>query len=62
MSGFIERADRNQATLFPESLDDYVHQESALRVMDVFVDVFDLGDSASRRKRQRRDGLVVTRR
>ena len=38
MSGFIVGADRNQATLFPESLDDYVGEESAVRVIDFFVD------------------------
>jgi transposase len=43
MSGFIKGADRNQATLFPESLDDYVAEESAVRVIDVFVDELDLG-------------------
>jgi transposase len=43
MSGFIKGADRSQATLFPESLDDYVHEESPVRVIDVFVDELDLG-------------------
>jgi transposase len=43
MSGFIKGADRKQATLFPESLDDYVHEESPVRVIDVFVDELDLG-------------------
>ena len=42
MSGFIVGADRNQATLFPETLDDYVAEESATRVIDVFVDEVDL--------------------
>jgi transposase len=42
MSGFIVGADRNQATLFPESLDDYVTEENAVRVIDVFVDELDL--------------------
>ena len=42
MSGFIKGADRNQATLFPESLDDYVTEENAVRVIDVFVDELDL--------------------
>ena len=42
MSGYIKGADRNQATLFPESLDDYVTEESAVRVIDVFVDELDL--------------------
>ena len=43
MSGFIVGADRSQTTLFPESLDDYVAEESAVRVIDVFVDELDLG-------------------
>jgi transposase len=42
MSGFIEGEDRNQATLFPERIDDYISQESAVRVIDVFVDELDL--------------------
>ena len=42
MSGFIEGEDRNQATLFPERLDDYVAEESAVRVIDVFIDDLDL--------------------
>jgi len=42
MSGFIKGADRNQTTMFPESLDDYVAEESAVRVIDVFVDELDL--------------------
>lgn len=42
MSGFIVGADRNQSTLFPERLDDYVAEEGAVRVIDVFVDELDL--------------------
>jgi transposase len=42
MSGFIVGADRSQTTLFPEALDDYVAEESAVRVIDVFVDELDL--------------------
>ncbi len=34
MSGFIEGEDRNQATLFPERLDDYVAEDSSVRVID----------------------------
>ena len=36
MSGFIEGEDRHQATLFPESLDEYIAEDSAVRVIDVF--------------------------
>jgi len=38
MSGFIEGEDRTQATLFPERIDDYVAEDSPVRVVDVFID------------------------
>ena len=42
MSGFIQGEDRSQATLFPERLDDYVAEDSAVSVIDVFIDELDL--------------------
>ncbi len=42
MTGFIQGENRSQATLFPERLDDYVPEESAVRVIDVFIDELDL--------------------
>ena len=42
MSGFIQGEDRGQATLFPERLDDYIAEESPVRVVDVFIDELDL--------------------
>ena len=42
MSGFIEGEDRHQATLFPERLDDYVGEDSSVRVIDVFIDELDI--------------------
>jgi len=42
MSGFIEGTDRHQATVFPERLDDYVAEDSSVRVIDVFIDDLDL--------------------
>jgi len=42
MSGFIEGEDRNQATLFPERLDDYVAEDHPVRVIDVFIDDLDV--------------------
>jgi len=39
---FIEGEDRNQSTLFPECLDDYISEENPVRVIDVFVDELDL--------------------
>ena len=42
MSGFIEGENRQQATLFPERLDDYVTDENSVRVVDYFIDSLDL--------------------
>jgi len=42
MSGYIQGDDRNQATLFPESLDDYVGEHDPVRVIDVFVADLDI--------------------
>ncbi|MBT5218818.1 MAG: IS1182 family transposase [Woeseia sp.] len=42
MSGFIEGQDRTQATLFPERIDDYVAEDSSVRVVDVFIDDLDI--------------------
>ena len=42
MNGFIQGEDRSQATLFPERLDDYIAEDSAVRVIDVFLDDLDL--------------------
>ena len=41
MSGFIEGEDRNQTTLFPERLDDYVAEDNPVRVIDLFIDDLD---------------------
>jgi len=43
MKRFVEGESRNQSTLFPESLDDYVGEDNPVRVIDVFVDELDLG-------------------
>jgi transposase len=38
MTDFIQGENRNQATLFPERLDDYIAEESDVRFIDYFVD------------------------
>jgi len=38
----IQGQDRNQITLFPEALDDYVGEENPVRFLDAFVDGLDL--------------------
>ena len=43
MKRFIEGTDRGQGTLFPECLEDWIDEDNAVRVIDVFVDELDLG-------------------
>ena len=42
MKRFIESQDRRQATLLPDSLEDYVTDDNPVRVIDVFIDELDL--------------------
>jgi transposase len=42
MKRFVQGADRTQALLLPEQLDDYVTENNPVRVIDVFVDELDL--------------------
>jgi transposase len=42
MSGFIRGEARTQATLLPEILDDYITEDNAVRVIDVFIDGINL--------------------
>ena len=41
---FVVGQDRNQSTLFPELLDDYIGGDNPVRAIDVFVDELRLGD------------------
>lgn len=43
MKRFVEGIDRDQATLLPECLEDWVDEGNPVRVIDVFVDELDLG-------------------
>jgi transposase len=42
MAGFIEGISRDQTTLFPERLDDWIGEDHLVRVVDLFVDQLDL--------------------
>jgi len=42
MSRFIEGTDRNQTTLLPECLDDYIAEDNPVRAVDAFVEELDL--------------------
>lgn len=39
---YIEGQDRNQITLFPESIDDYINDESIVRMIDEYVEQLDM--------------------
>ena len=41
---FVVGQDRNQNTLFPALLDDYIGDDNPVRAIDVFVDELRLGD------------------
>jgi transposase len=42
MKRFIESEDRQQTTLLPDSLEDYVTDDNPVRVIDAFIDERDL--------------------
>ena len=44
MRRFIEGTDRDQATGFPECLEDWICEDNPVRVIEVFVDPLDLAD------------------
>ena len=48
MRRFVEGLDREQATLFPECLGDWIEEGNPVRVIDAFVDKLDLSRLALR--------------
>ena len=42
MAGFVQGVDREQVTLFPAGLDEYVAEDNPVRAVDAFVDGLDL--------------------
>ncbi|GAA4223849.1 transposase [Sagittula marina] len=42
MSGYIEGVDREQTTLFPDRLQDWICDDHPVRVIDAFVDALDV--------------------
>ena len=57
MKRFIEGVERTQSTLFPDRLEDWIGEDNAVRVVDVFVDEFDLGGLGFGRVQPRSTGL-----
>ena len=42
MSRFVEGQDRQQVTLLPECLDDFIAEDNMVRIVDVFIEELDL--------------------
>ena len=42
MAGFVQGVDREQVTLFPARLDEYMAEDNPVRAVDAFVDALDL--------------------
>jgi transposase len=56
MKRFIEGVDRDQSTLFPACLEDWIGEDNPVRVIDVFVDELDLGGLGFERVEPRETG------
>ena len=44
MKRFVSGVDREQSTLLPECLDDFIDESNPVRVIDAFVDALDLAE------------------
>lgn len=44
MKRFVAGVDREQSTLLPECLDDFIDESNPVRVIDAFVDALDLAE------------------
>jgi transposase len=44
MKRFVDGVDRSQGLLLPDRLEDYVHEDNPVRVVDAFVEALDLGE------------------
>jgi len=56
MGRYIDGDDRAQGVLFPERLDDWVEEDNAVRVVDVFIDALDLAALGFERARPAETG------
>ncbi len=63
MAGFIEGVARDQTTLFPARLEDWIGEDDLVRVVDLFVEEIDLpGLGFARVAPARPDGRGIIRR
>ena len=54
--GYILGKDRDQMTLLPESLNDYVNENNPVRVIDAFVESVDLAEAGFRNTTPAKEG------
>jgi transposase len=47
MSRFIEGQDRQQVTLLPECLDDFIAEDNTVRIVDAFINELDRKQTAN---------------
>jgi hypothetical protein len=59
MSAFIDEADRNQGTLPPERIEEYVSDENPVRVIDAFVGELDLAKLGFEGMESKSTGLIA---
>jgi len=45
MSGYIAGVDRDQVTMFPKRLEDWIGEDRPVRVVDVIVDALNLSEA-----------------
>ena len=60
MKRFVAGADREQSTLLPECLDDFIGENNPVRVIDAFVDALDLAGSGSMAWSRRQPAAVLS--
>lgn len=51
--GFVDGVDRSQGLLLPDRLEDFVHDDNPVRVVDAFVDALDLSGLGFRGRQSR---------
>ena len=61
MKGFIEGRSRDQATLFPERIDDYIDEDSAVRVIQQIDESIERYLGLRRRTKSREGNLIIYR-
>ena len=59
MRGFVQGADRQQTTLLPECLDDWIDEGNSIRAVDVFVDALELRDHRVFRQTRLADAVCI---